>query len=121
MTEEKIYVVIVTYNRLNLLIQCIAAVRDQTLAPHGIVIVDNASTDGTAEAIKGLAREDKRLTHLRLEENGGGAGGFGFGRWQHTCNIWSNTKAAITIAVVIGSRLMLRLHPWNWTPPGPVI
>ena len=46
------------------------------MAPHGIVIVDNASTDGTAEAIKGLAREDKRLTHLRLEENGGGAGGF---------------------------------------------
>ena len=76
MTEEKISTVIVTYNRLNLLLQCIAAVRDQTVPPHEIVIVDNASTDGTAEAIKRLAREDKRLTHLRLAENVGGAGGF---------------------------------------------
>ena len=39
--------VVVTYNRLELLRQCVNALRNQT-EPCDILIVDNASTDGTA-------------------------------------------------------------------------
>lgn len=40
---------VVTYNRLSLLQECIAAVRAQTRPPDEIIVVDNASTDGSAE------------------------------------------------------------------------
>lgn len=42
-------VVIVTYNRLSLLKECIAAVKNQVLPFDNIIIIDNASSDGTVE------------------------------------------------------------------------
>ncbi|MFR3226831.1 MAG: glycosyltransferase, partial [Blautia massiliensis (ex Durand et al. 2017)] len=36
--------VVVTYNRLPLLRQCLAALRSQTVAPAAIWVIDNAST-----------------------------------------------------------------------------
>lgn len=74
--------IIVTYNRKQLLLRCLQAVAGQTRPPDTILLVDNASTDGTAallEAEGWLARPDVRV--LRLETNLGGAGGFAAG-WQ---------------------------------------
>ncbi len=68
---------IVTYNRKALLLDCVAAVLGQTRPPERLIIVDNASTDGTEEALRDggwLDRADVR--YLRLPENAGGAGGF---------------------------------------------
>lgn len=48
MTNKKIAAVVVTFNRLNLLQECIAALRSQTY-PVDIVIINNGSTDGTPE------------------------------------------------------------------------
>ena len=42
--------------------------------PEGVIVVDNASTDGTADLL--AARADLPLQIVRLEENTGGAGGF---------------------------------------------
>ena len=67
-----VYAVVVTRDRLALLQQCVEALRAQTRAPDRILVVDNASTDGTAAW---LAGQDDVET-LRLEENVGGAGGF---------------------------------------------
>ena len=44
--------VVVTYNRLILLQECIAAIRAQTFIPTNILIVNNSSTDGTGEWLK---------------------------------------------------------------------
>ncbi|CAK8721613.1 glycosyltransferase [Candidatus Electrothrix gigas] len=74
--KEHIYIVVVTYNRLTLLLRCLASLRRQSLIPEKIIIVDNASTDGTNEALQEIANEDKRVTYLRLTENIGGSGGF---------------------------------------------
>ena len=41
--------VIVTFNRLTLLKECIAAVRNQTIPPNEIIVINNSSTDSTAE------------------------------------------------------------------------
>lgn len=65
-------VVIVTYNRLELLKECLACVCGQTIPFSRVIVVDNHSTDGTAEFL--AARED--LDVIREPENLGGAGGF---------------------------------------------
>ena len=63
--------VIVTYNRLNDLKVCLAAVKGQTREPEGIIVVNNGSTDGTKEF---LATQEG-VTAIN-QENLGGAGGF---------------------------------------------
>ena len=69
----KYAVVIVTYNRLELLKECIAAVENQKLHFDDVVIVDNASTDGTRDYLK----KYENAHHVIYEtKNGGGAKGF---------------------------------------------
>ena len=68
----------VTWNRRELLAESIAALRAQEHLPAVIVVVDNASTDGTQEQ---LATET-RLDVVRLQHNTGGAGGFAVGMQQ---------------------------------------
>lgn len=67
-------IVIVTWNRLNLLKTCIDAARVNAVEAD-ILVVDNASTDGTAEWLR--TQEDVRV--LSLPKNIGGAGGFAEG------------------------------------------
>ena len=76
--------IVVTYNRLPLLKQCLAALRAQTVQGFTVLLVDNASTDGTADYIKTLAMPG--LVCRNPGENLGGAGGFAgslppAGRW----------------------------------------
>lgn len=77
---ENVWAVIVTYNRKALLLKCLAAVAAQTRRPDGIIIVDNASTDGTLDHLASegwLHRDGVEL--LALDHNAGGAGGFAAG------------------------------------------
>ena len=69
--------VVVTYNRLELLRQCLDALRAQSV-PCDILIIDNASTDGTGAWAAGQSGLRYRNTGANL----GGAGGFSTGiRW----------------------------------------
>ena len=45
-------VVVVTYNRRDLLLACLAALAAQTQALQRIHIIDNASSDGTLDALR---------------------------------------------------------------------
>jgi GT2 family glycosyltransferase len=67
--------VVVTHNRRELLIECLDRLQRQSRPLDGILVVDNASTDGTADL---LARRDG-IEVERLEDNVGGAGGFRHG------------------------------------------
>ncbi len=71
----KIAAVVVTYNRINWLKKNIDALLSQTRIPDEIIVVDNASTDGTYDFLKNLSK----VKFKRLEENIGGAGGFAYG------------------------------------------
>ena len=72
----KVIAVVVTYNRRELLLESLAAVLAQTRAPDKVVVVDNASEDGTAAAV----RDQFPAVHLaELRRNSGGAGGFAGG------------------------------------------
>jgi len=68
---ETIAAVVVTYNRLALLKDCIEALRHQTRKLNAIIVINNSSTDGTREWLKQQA--DLNVVH---QENGGGALGF---------------------------------------------
>lgn len=70
-------VIIVTFNRKDLLIQCLDAILTQTKLPNQIIIIDNASTDGTQAVLQEKNYLDNPLiTYVPLLENTGGAGGF---------------------------------------------
>lgn len=70
----KISAAILTYNRKNLLQKCLEAVCAQTRACDAIVVVDNGSTDGTAEMVR--MRWGARVQFHRLSRNIGASGGF---------------------------------------------
>lgn len=80
MPHSIIVAVIVTYNRKALLKHCFSAVTKQTRSLDRILIVDNASNDGTHEMLASegsLTRSEVDL--LALSSNTGGAGGFSVG------------------------------------------
>ena len=69
--------VVVTYNRKSLLTECLDALLGQTRSLDMIILVDNASTDGTPELLDELGYLDNALIdYVRLPQNLGGAGGF---------------------------------------------
>ena len=71
-TAPRLVAVVVTYNRLEKLRATLARLLPEPVA--AVVVVDNASTDGTADWL--AAQADARLRVLRLDRNCGGAGGF---------------------------------------------
>ena len=74
--SARVVAVVVTWNRCELLRESLTAVEKQTHQPAEVVVVDNASTDGTDD----MLREDySHLTRLHLDKNTGGAGGFAAG------------------------------------------
>ena len=78
MTESlRTAAVVVTYNRLPLLRQCLAALTSQTALGLTIFLIDNASTDGTAEAVAAMTLPN--LVYRNTGKNLGGAGGFAYG------------------------------------------
>ena len=75
--KYKIEAIVVTHNRKLLLQECLQALEKQTYSLYKIIVVDNASTDGTIEMLNALKEVYKvSLDILQLNENIGGAGGF---------------------------------------------
>lgn len=90
---DKVLVTMVTYNRKELLKVVLEAVKNQSKSVAGILILDNASTDGTeqllreegffnnisnleSETLLSNTNENTDLYYYRNKENLGGAGGF---------------------------------------------
>lgn len=101
MKNDSACAVVVTYNRKNLLLECLEALKNQSKTLDAIYLIDNASTDGTGEFLleKGYIEElpddnpnkkwnrcynisnlinEKiiKFYYIQLNENTGGAGGF---------------------------------------------
>ena len=74
--QPRVMAVVVTYNRRELLLEALGAVYAQGREADGVIVVDNASSDGTAAAV----RASFPAAHLaELDANYGGAGGFAYG------------------------------------------
>ncbi|WP_293814113.1 glycosyltransferase [uncultured Parolsenella sp.] len=82
--RKSVAAVVVTYNRKDLLLECLDCLCKQDLGTLGeryglsVIVVDNASTDGTEEALAVLA-ESGKIAYFNTGENLGGAGGFNYG------------------------------------------
>ena len=93
--DESVAVALVTYNRKELLIECLEGLLKQTKKPDAVYIIDNASTDNTSELLFEHhfieAQLPKTITetwttsktiegilfkYVRMIDNTGGAGGF---------------------------------------------
>lgn len=74
--REKGYVIVVTYNRKEKLEKCIDCLLNQTYSISKILIIDNASTDGTDIFLKQISKQYPSIFYYRNKENEGGAGGF---------------------------------------------
>jgi len=75
-SSRRVIAVVVTYNRRALLLEALAAVHAQSRAADAVIVVDNASTDGTAAAVR---RHYPSVQLTELARNTGGAGGFAGG------------------------------------------
>lgn len=74
--DQRVVAVVVAWNRRDLLAQTLAGLAAQERPADGVVVIDNASTDDSAE----LAASHPVVTEVvTLPENTGGAGGFAAG------------------------------------------
>ena len=78
MSAARVTAVVVTWNRRVLLLECLEHLFAQTWRGLDVLVVDNASTDGTAEALAPFI-ESEQIHYLNPGENLGGAGGFQLG------------------------------------------
>ena len=88
--NDRVCVVVVTYNRKELLLNLLKAISGQTYPVQEIIIVDNKSTDGTAAflqdnqvitgAVEGKISKSSwrgiRISYYLNDRNSGGSGGF---------------------------------------------
>jgi rhamnopyranosyl-N-acetylglucosaminyl-diphospho-decaprenol beta-1,3/1,4-galactofuranosyltransferase len=72
-TGFSVCAVVVTYNRKELLQQCLTSLLTQSHPLDEVIVVDNASTDGTEDAV---STRFPQFKYVKLPENLGGAGGF---------------------------------------------
>src|SRR5689334_11522676 len=70
-------VIVVTFNRRDLLEQTLRCLEAQSYPLEKIIVVDNCSTDSTRDFLR--TKKTPKLEALLLEKNTGGAGGFAAG------------------------------------------
>lgn len=106
----RVVAVVVAYNRRELLLECLAALHAQTRRPDSVVVVDNASSDGSADAAAAAFPETEVL---RLAANTGGAGGFAIGigravREQRADLVWIMDDDTVPTPTALEAMLAVR-------------
>jgi len=74
--QQRVIAVVVTWNRRALLAEALQALQEQTVPVTRIIVVDNASDDGTGSM---LSAQFPDVEVVRSQVNTGGAGGFAIG------------------------------------------
>lgn len=69
--------VVVTYNRKEMLKECVRHLLNQKGCSCDVIVIDNGSTDGTEDEIRKMRNDN--ILYLNTGKNLGGAGGFSFG------------------------------------------
>jgi hypothetical protein len=74
---RKAAIIICNYNKSDCVLECIQCILEQKFTDYDIYVVDNASTDGSAQAIR--EKYGDCVTLIVNKENLGGSGGFNTG------------------------------------------
>ena len=67
MEKEKIIAVVVTFNRKKLLAECLNALLAQSVNNLDILVIDNASTDGTKEYISNIVSKNENVIYCNTK------------------------------------------------------
>lgn len=78
-SDFKNIAVIVTYNKLGYLKDCLEGIEKSNQFLSKVVVINNASTDGTKEYLNKLQKENDKLVVVNEKDNLGGAAGFNHG------------------------------------------
>lgn len=76
MEEPKVLIIIVTFNKKRYVVDLLNSLKEIDYKNYDVVVVDNASTDGTVDYIE---KHFPCLYVIRNSENNGGSGGFNTG------------------------------------------
>jgi rhamnopyranosyl-N-acetylglucosaminyl-diphospho-decaprenol beta-1,3/1,4-galactofuranosyltransferase len=104
-TEDSVAAVVITYQRRDMLRRTLEGLRAQERPVDEIVVIDNGTSDGTADMLR---RDFPDVTHLRMEENIGPAGALQVGfehangkrhrwAWTHSDDILARPEALKTL------------------------
>lgn len=75
MNRPSIAAIFATMNRKAVALACVRSLAEQTRPPDLVIVADNVSTDGTADALESMASLPFPLLVHRMPENLGNAGG----------------------------------------------
>lgn len=119
---DQIYAVVLSYKRKDLLKRCLDGINAQTRPCAGIIVVDNASNDGTEEML--LQSQIPNLKVYVLSHNTGASGGFSAGfriAYQQGADyIWMMDDDVIPEPNALeellnaGDRLQAKSHPYSF-------
>ena len=71
-------VILPVSNAVQSISRAVDSIRNQTLTDWELIIVDDASTDGTSQVLGDLAKQDERIVVFRLDKNQGTAHALNF-------------------------------------------
>ncbi|MCF7674028.1 MAG: glycosyltransferase [Akkermansiaceae bacterium] len=100
--DPTIAAVFATMNRAPTAVACVRALGAQTRPPEWVVVADNVSSDGTAEALEALEDLPFELVVHRMRENRGNAGG---------------VEEAMELAFGLGAEAVWILDDDSWPQP----
>lgn len=70
MEKALISIIVPVYNAVDYLHQCLQGIQRQTFRNFEVILVDDGSTDGSAEICDAFCREDKRFRVIHKENEG---------------------------------------------------
>lgn len=119
-------VILPTFNRAKTIVRAIESVLNQSVADFELIIVDDASRDGTREIIDGI--DDQRLRYLAHPKQQGAAAARNTGiaaargeyiSFQDSDDVWLSTKLAEQLELInSGPEIEAVFSPYTRISPG---
>ncbi len=106
-------IIILAHNQIEHTRLCLDSIRARTPLPHELILVDNGSTDGTAEYFRSLAERQDNVTLITNGRNLGFAGGNnqGLAVARGDCVVLLNNDTVVTDGWLEKMLAALQRHP----------
>ncbi len=106
-------IIILAHNQLDHTRLCLDSIHAHTPLPHELILVDNASTDGTAEFFRSLAAQQSNVTVITNRKNLGFAAGNnpGLAVAKGECVVLLNNDTVVTAGWLEKMLAALQRHP----------
>lgn len=107
MIEEKVSVIVPTYNSSKYVLETLKSIKNQTYKNWELLITDDCSTDDTVDIINSFIKNDERIKLFKLDNNSGAAAARNHsiyqakGRYIAFCDSddrWKTNKLEVQIA-----------------------